>query len=261
MHPYTVRADGPSSASPSRSSRARRLAATACGLLALVVAAGCASFYAIDSDVSSYGTWPADRAAGTYVFDRLPSQSAHAARQARLEAAAAGALAQAGFRPAAEGAPADVTVQVGARIDVTEIVPWADPLWWHGPYFGPSYIVRGPGPVPRPWWGPGPWVGPGPGPFWGPFGYERDQRYSRQVAVLIRDRATGLPLYEAHAETSGSTSGGDRLMSAMFAGALAEFPHAEARPHTVRTMLPPLPGDPAQAPAPAAPAASVPVRP
>lgn len=237
MRHMSARATSPSSSSSPLLSRARAGLAAA-GLATLALLGGCASFNAVDSEVSAYGDWPAGRAPGTYVFDRLPSQSARPDRQFRLEQAAAAALAQAGFRPAEGGQPADVTVQVGARIDVTEISPWADPLWWHGPV-GPYYRPWW-GPGPRPWWGPGPWVGPGPwwGPGMGPMDY--DTRYSRQVALLIRDRATGKPLYEAHAETTGSSAGSDRLVAAMFLGAMAEFPRAEGQPHTVRTMLPPV---------------------
>lgn len=238
---------------PGRSA-ARRLAVASCAA-ALALVTGCASLNTVDSEVTSFGEWPAGRAPGTYAFDRLPSQAARLDRQARLEQGAAAALAQAGFQPAPEGAPPDVTVQIGARVDITEIAPWADPLWWHGPV-GPFYPYPSVGPVPRPWWVRGAWVGPGT--WWGPGGFDHDTRYSRQVALLLRDRATGKPLYEAHAETNGSSVGSERLVAAMFAATLAEFPRTNATPHSVVTMLPPAPfAVPASAPvAPATPASS-----
>jgi hypothetical protein len=233
----------------------RGLVAASC-MAALALVAGCASLNSVDNEVTSFGEWPAGRAPGTYAFDRLPSQAARPDRQARLEQIAALALAQAGFRPATQGALPDLTVQIGARVDVTEIVPWADPLWWHGG-FGGYYAYPAIGPGPRPWWVRGAWVGPGP--WWGPGPYDRDTRYSRQVALLLRDRASGQPLYEAHAETNGSSAGSERLIAAMFAATLAEFPRAEGRPHSVVTMLPPPPAPPASAPAaPEAPASSPP---
>ncbi len=230
-----------------------RAAAAVAAVAVLTLAAGCATLNAVDSDVSSYGDWPAGKAPGTYAFDRLPSQSAHPERQAQLEQAAGDALAQAGFRPAADPAQADVVVQIGARIEVTEITPWADPLWYHGPWgpwgpYAPAYVA---GPYPphyglRPygWWGAGPWGGP----------LAYDTRYTRQVALLLRDRASGKPLYEAHAESSGATTGGDRVVAAMFAATLAEFPRTEAKPHTVRTV--PMAEAPAAAPVPASAPAS-----
>lgn len=229
--------------------------ATAAAAGALAMLSGCASLNTLDADVSAYGTWPAGRAPGTYTFDRLPSQAAHAARQSRVELLATGPLEKAGFRPAPAGTSADVTVQVGARTDVTEISPWNDPLWWHGPYGGPYFYPRPPGVWSRPWWGPGPWVGPGP--WWGPGPLDTSARYSRQVALLIRDRATGQPLYETHAESTGNSAGSERVVGALFSAAMAEFPKAEPEPHVVHVMLAPAVA-PAASAADAAPAASAP---
>ena len=104
-------------------------------------------------------------------------------------------------------------VLIGARISRTEISPWDDPLWWR--------------------WGAGYWRSPA----WRPshrFGYYANfnsgwySRYARNVAVLLRDRASGAPLYEAHAQTDGSTGGDDALLAAMFEAALTDFPAAGA---------------------------------
>ena len=44
----------------------RRQLLIACGLVATLVAGGCAT--QISSDVSTFGSWPADRQPDTYVF-------------------------------------------------------------------------------------------------------------------------------------------------------------------------------------------------
>jgi hypothetical protein len=225
----------------------RRAGATGAVALAALLA-GCASLNSVRSTVATYGTWPADTRPGTYAFERLPSQDANPKRQLSLENAAAQALATAGFQPAAEGAKSDVTVQIGARIERFEASPWDDPLWFPGRrHFG------GWGPGPGPWFAPyGPYYGGGPyGPYWRPWGPGSDQ-YLREVALLIRDSASGKPLYEARANNDGITEGGDRLLSAMFIAALSDFPRAEAKAHDV---VVPMTAVPSAAPLPA-PAAS-----
>ena len=193
------------------------------GAGALVLAGalgGCASLNTLDSVVQSYGQWPAGRAPGTYAFERLPSQQASPERQEMLEAGARPAMEAAGFRPAAAGATPDVTVQVGARVTRTDRAPWDDPLWWRGG-FGR--------------WRYGPWMGP----YWGAGPYTDAPRYEREVALLIRDRASGEPLYETRASSDGLTRGDASVMRAMFAAALQDFPATGVRPRTVTTPLGP----------------------
>ena len=199
-------------------------------LLAMLVAAaalaGCAALNTMTSDVTTFSEWPADRQPGRYAFERLPSQKADATRTAALEAAAAKALEKAGFSAASDAAQADVVVQIGARISRTEISPWDDPLWWR--------------------WGGGYWRSPswrrGPrSAFYGGFGSEwYSPRYERNVAVLLRDRASNTPLFEAHAQTEGSTGGDAVLLGAMFEAALQGFPAKDAQnPRRVSVTLAP----------------------
>ena len=61
--------------------------------------------------------------------------------------------------------------------------------------------------------------------------------YQREVAVLIRDRASGQALYEARARTEGPSQGGQELLDAMFAAALKEFPQVQPEPHDVSVSL------------------------
>lgn len=207
---------------PARTSRRAGLR-TACawGVLALAAGlAGCAGWNMLDSVVRSYGQWPAARAPGTFTFDRLPSQQADPERQRMLETAALPALEAAGFRAAAAGATPDVTVQLGARITRTEYAPWDDPLWWRGGFGAWRH---------RPW----------PSPYWGVGIHADSTRYEREVALLIRDRASGEPLYETRASNDGLTRGDATLLSAMFAAALKDFPAADAAPRRVTTPLAP----------------------
>jgi hypothetical protein len=220
-------------------------------LLAPALLAGCAGLHVVGSTVASYGSWPDGAAPDTYAFDRLPSQQADPARQQAIEAAAAQALADAGFRPAADGAKASVTVQVGARVERFESDPWNDPFWSPGlhRYGYPGWY--------RPW-GPGPYGHFRHGGFWGPGPYlPEPDFYEREVALLIRDAATGKPLYETRASSSGNLNGGPRLLAAMFDAAMKDFPQAVPQPHDVgvdlRTVPPLLDVPvPAAAPAPAA---------
>ena len=189
------------------------------GLLALglsLTLAGCASMQQVSADVASFGDWPAGRAPGTYAFDRMPSQQARADDQQVLEDALRPALERAGFRPAPAGSEPDVLVQTGARVTRTDYSPWDDPLWWHGG-FGT--------------WRQGPWRGPAWG--WTVYSPMAGSRYDREAAVLLRDRASGKPLYEARASSQGYSQNAGPLLGPLFAAALAEFPATKAEPHRV----------------------------
>ena len=193
----------------------RRTVFTAAALaLAAGTLAGCAAMNTVTSEVATFGDWPAGRAPGRYAFERLPSQQAQAQRQADLEATAARALEAAGFKAAPDAAQADVIVQIGARISRTDVSPWDDPLWWR---WGGTY-----------WRHPGWRSHPRSAFYYANFNSGWYTRYERNVAVLLRDRATSTPLYEAHAQTDGITAGDSALLAAMFEAALKDFPAAGA---------------------------------
>jgi len=198
----------------------RRLRAVLAAGMATATLAGCAGLSTLSSEVASYGEWPRGQAAGTYAFERLPSQQARAQQQDALEAAARPALEAAGFKPAPAGSEPQVLVQVGARVTLADRSPWDDPLWWRGS-FG--------------YWRYGPW----PGPSWR-LGLRMDSpRYDREVAVLLRGRATGRPVYEARASNDGYSMGNAALLAAMFAAALKDFPATGLNPRTVVVPLAP----------------------
>ena len=194
---------------------------------AMLGLAGCAALNQFAADVNTYGDWPAGRSGGSYAFDRLPSQQANAEQAQVLEDAAAPALARAGFSPAAAGAQPDVLVQLGARSGRAERSPWDDPLWWGGGYGG-GYGG----------WRHGPLRGTWTGPYWGGHTLRiESQRYDRDVALLIRDRASGKPLYEARASSEGYQRQVAPVLRPLFAAALTEFPSAGANPRRVMVPL------------------------
>jgi len=196
----------------------------ALALLAAAALCGCASLNRVDSNVMSYGNWPAGRAPDFYCFERLPSQQAQPEQQAQLELAARGALEKAGFTAAAANGPCSVNVQLGSRITRYDTYsPWADPFGGHGPDW------RYPG-----WHGAG-WYGGG-WPYSYPYYYAV---YDREVALLIRDKATGAPLYEARARSdSAGYSGSTAVLAAMFEAALKDFPTPAINPRRVTVELP-----------------------
>lgn len=189
-------------------------------LAAAVLASGCASLNTLTAEVSSFGAWPAERKPASYAFERLPSQQARASETEALEAAARAALARAGFVPAAAGQPPDVLVQVGSRLGRAD-APWSDPFWWRG-----GWSV----------WRPHPWLAPR---WTGSVHLDLNARYERELALLIRDRASGQPLFEAYArhESSATRASGNTL-TALFDAALADFPRTGVNPRPVTVTIP-----------------------
>ena len=202
----------------------------AIGTIALSLG-GCAGLQSLSSDVSTYGQWPAGRAPGSYVFERLPSQQVEPERQQQLEDAARGAIEAAGFKPADTRAAADVTVQLGARVEAADRSPFDDPFWWNDGMYGSRFGYGAFGG----WRGMGWGLGFGRGFGYGP-GFDA-RRYEREVVVLIRDRPTGAPLYEARAGNAGVSPSIDWLLGAMFEAALQDFPNGDAKPRRVTVPM------------------------
>jgi len=193
-------------------------------LIATVALTACASLRDLSSDVSTYSLWPADRKPATYTFERLPSQEANAQQQQLLEDAAHRAMAQAGFTLATDPKAADVTVTLGARVSLNEPSPFDSPFWWHGGLWAHRYY---PGRSFR-------HVGFG---FHGGWPYDYTPSYERETAMLIRDRKTGTPLYEARVTNDGYSSSINSMLSAMFEAGLKDFPKGLATPHRIVTRI------------------------
>ena len=219
-----------------RSTWQDRLLNTACAAAILIGLVSCATLNQLSVEVATFGAWPTQRAAGTFAFDRLPSQQAQAGEpgdaQSLIEKAAAAALENAGFRPVAVGSEPDLLVQVGARVSRLARSPWDDPLWWPGGFAQWRHGSWG-GPWGGPW-GARPW-----GPVWGTRSLLEPVRYEREVALLLRDRASGRPLYEARASSDGLSASMPALLPAMFAAAMTDFPATGVNPRQVTVPLSP----------------------
>jgi len=202
--------------------RTLRFPAAIASLLAgAALLSGCAGVQTVSSSVASFGEWPADRKPGSYAFDRLPSQQARASETEALENSARSALEKAGFTPVADGQQPDVLIQVGARDQRYVVSPWDDPLWWRGGFGYYRY---------------GPWVSP----RWGVnTRYDQFPRWERQVALLIRDRASGKPLFETRATSDGNYRSDTAMLTAMFEAAMMDFPRLGMNPRKVVVELPP----------------------
>ncbi len=198
----------------------RRQLLIACGLVAMLVAGGCAT--QISSDVSTFGSWPADRQPDTYVFERLPSQQDQPDQQ-RMEDAARSAIESAGFKPAPEAQTADVVVLLGTRVTASYFSPFDDPIWWGGGLYRPRFGHVGFGGE----------LGRGH-----IFGLDDSlRRYVREVSVLIRDRKSGRVVYETRASSDGVLPLTPALMTAMFQAAMTPFPGTEEKARSVTTPL------------------------
>lgn len=176
---------------------------------------GCASVPTLRCEVTAFGQWPPGVTAGSFVFDRLPSQQAYPAAALALENLARPALSMAGFVEAPDPQGAKFLVQAGARASRTARAPWDDPLWWRG------------GAHLRSWGHPG----------WAHRWRTDAPRYEREVALLVRERTSGAPLYEARATSEGYTATSAEVMSAMFVACLQHFPQTFSTPKTVMVTL------------------------
>lgn len=187
-------------------------------LAATALLAGCAAMNSLTSEVSSYSAWPAERKPGSYAFERLPSQQLRADRAQLIEDSARRALEGAGFTPAPEGEPSEYVVQLGARVSATEAY-YDDPFWWRGGLYAHRFA--------RPW------------PYYGVGLAVPTVRYEREVALLIRDRKSGQPLYETRASNDGGSPSMQSLLPAMFEAAMKDFPAGSVTPRRVTTELTP----------------------
>ena len=198
-------------------------------LIAAAMLSGCASLYDIDADVSTFSRWPSGRGAATYAFERLPSQQAQPQQAQMLEDAARPAIESAGLVAVPEGGAPDVTVQIGARITETALSPYDDPFWyggmypWHRPFGYARYYGRA-------YWGPGWRHG-----YWDYY----NSYYDREAAILIRDKRSGEPLFEARAQSQGPTTGLTTVLPALFVAAMRDFPTGStSNPHRITVEMP-----------------------
>lgn len=186
---------------------------------AALVLAGCATVSTVESQVQSFSTTPSPVQAGTYRFERLPSQDQDAKQAASLEGMAQAALQKAGFSHVETGAR--YSVQIGAGTAET-VSPFAEP------YFG--RLSWSPFARPRMWRGRH---------FYGsPWLLDREN-YVTQVRLEIRDVGTGKVVYESTATNEESWHNPGRVLPALFEAAMADFP---SPPKGARKVVIKLPG-------------------
>ena len=176
--------------------------------------AGCGTMRLVDTDVRSYATPPLVPVGASYRFERLPSQQADAAQQARLEAMAQAALAKVGLQR--DDANAGYSVQLLAGIRIDPYAPWDRRSIVWGPGFNSG-------------WGPysGNLLFMGHHPFWGwpGFGMSEQPYYWYQVSLIIRKLDNAQVVYETQAAHDGRWADRQAILPAMLEAALQGFPN------------------------------------
>lgn len=201
-----------------------------CAAAALL--AGCAGPRLVESDVSSYSSLSALPSPPTYRFERLPSQQAHAAAYAAIEAQAEAALARVGLRR--DDTQPRLIALLGAEGG------YAAPRNW--PYYGPD-----------PFYGRWGW-GLGYGGRWGMgASWMMDAPptlYHRKVSLVLRDAASGQVVYETSAAYEDVWTRDPAIYGVLFDQALTGFPRPPQGRRTVRTEMLPATAQPQPAAAP-----------
>jgi hypothetical protein len=207
------------------------------GLLTLAaLLAGCSGPLRVDNQVRSFAQWASDGtpsgpattanlplAPQVFRFDRLPSQAegSELGAQQRLEALAASELRAFGWQVADPAATAPWRVQVTASTQRLARAPWEDP--WDG-YRGQFHAGIGLG---------GYRSGVG-GLLWIPVLPPPSSPYFlREVALVIRETASGRVVYETRASHDGRWNSTPDLWTAMLRAALQGFPNPPAGPRRV----------------------------
>ncbi len=181
--------------------------------------AGCAGLTTVVGDVSSFARSPTEIRAGSYRFERLPSQEQDPSQAAALEGMAQKALEKAGFKRADNG-PVQYSVQVDAwTSEAVEV--WPEPRM--GRWGWPSRFDHL-----RPW-------GLRPA-LYGP--WPDRQVYLTKVRVDIRDLASNMVVYETSATNEQNWFVAEQVLPALFEAALSGFPQALPTVHAVSIVLP-----------------------
>ena len=193
-------------------------------VVSTLVLSGCAGVRLIDTEVRSFVTPPGIQAGAAYRFERLPSQQADVAAQARLEAMAQTALDKVGLLRKDSGAI--YSVQVAASLRVDPYAPWDQP---YGGRFGLSLGLG----VRHSHFG----LTTGR-PFMPGFGWGESPYYWREVSLVMRHLASGQVVYETQGAHDGRWSDSEAVLPAMLDAALAGFPNPPMGPRRVELEIP-----------------------
>lgn len=184
---------------------------------------GCASTRLIDSQVNSFAP-QAVSAGASYQFERLPSQMADPAGQAKLEKLAAQALAKVGLKRQ-NAAPLTVQVSAVQRQESSFNQSGMRMGWGLGWAFGHGTIGIGHSAI-------------GIGHHGALFPQLDSQtNYWRQVSLIMRN-AAGAVVFESHASHEGIWSDSDAILAAMLEAALQGFPTPPAGVRRVDIEIP-----------------------
>ena len=179
---------------------------------------GCSGMRLVGSQVSSFAPQVVP-AGAAYRFERLPSQQADPAAQARLEAIAEQALAKVGLKRLDAAAPYSVQVTATQRVQssVGDGSRFGWQLGWgigHGSIgLGHHHGVLFPGLDARP-------------------------NYWREVSLILREQATRAVLFESRASNDGPWPDSDAILPAMLDAALQGFPNPPTGPRLVTIEIP-----------------------
>lgn len=204
----------------------RRLLATLSLALSAALLAGCASVLRVDSDVTSFPQWPANapQRGDRFAFERLPSQlgasPAAGSGQDMLERAVSDALQAWGLQLPQGSEPVRWLVQVGAQGQRLQRAPW-DPDPWSGWRLSAGYGWRHGGIA----------LGFPLLPMDSPY-------YLRELAIVVREAATGRVVYETRARHDGRWNDSPALWAAMAQAALRDFPQPPAGTRRVDVDIP-----------------------
>jgi len=185
-------------------------------LLVVFLMSGCASTRIIDSQVNSFATQMIAPGSG-YQFERLPSQMADAANQAKLERLAEQALAKVGLKRQ-NAAPLGVQVSAIQRQETYLTDSGLNIGWGLGWAWGHGALSVGSG-----------------GPLFP--GLDARTSYWRQVSLIIRN-AAGAVVYESHASHDSIWSDSEAVLAAMLDAALQGFPTPPAGERRVNIEIP-----------------------
>lgn len=207
------------------------------GLVAVLLSA-CGTVR-VDSEVNTFSTLPPRAApnapvlAGGYRFEALPSQQADPAALAAVEAIAQQSLQQAGLQR--DDANARYSVLVNVRVMLSRRGGWDDTFGWRPWGYG-YWPARYGG-----YYGHYGYPGYGFGRPYGLWDYGPSPLYRHEVQVVLRDLKTQQVVFESNAVHEGLWASSERLLPALMAAALQDFPNP---PRGVRRVNVELPGAP-----------------
>lgn len=185
-------------------------------LIGVVLLSGCAGVRLVDTQVNSFA--PQAIAPGaSYQFERLPSQMADPANQAKLEKLAEQALSKVGLKRQ-NNAPLGVQVSAVQRQENTFSQNGVGIGWGLGWVFGHGTISIGNRGALFP-------------------GLETRTTYWRQVSLIMRN-ASGTVVFESHASHEGIWPDGEVVLAAMLDAALQGFPTPPAGVRRVDIEIP-----------------------